>query len=306
MPQAVRFNEYGDIDVLQVVEVPRPVPSAGQVLVEVRAAGINPGEAMIRTGAFAQRWPARFPSGQGSDLAGVVAEVGPGVTRVAAGDEVIGFTDDRASHARFVLVEEGNLTPRPPGVSWEAAGSLYVAGTTAYAAVRAVNLEPGETLVVSAAAGGVGSIAVQLAKAAGATVIGLAGTANHDWLAGYGVIPVAYGDGVADRVRDASNGRVDAFIDAFGGGYVDLAIDLGIGPERIDTIADFAAVDKYGVKSEGNAAAGTAEVLAELAALIDKGALELPIAKVYPLAEVREAYRELERRHTRGKIVLRP
>ncbi|OHV45733.1 NADP-dependent oxidoreductase [Pseudofrankia sp. BMG5.36] len=281
-------------------------PGSGQVLVEVKTAAINPGEAAIRAGAFAQRWPAMFPSGQGSDLAGIVAEVGPGVTRVMAGDEVIGFTDNRASHAQFVLVEQGNLTPRPSGVPWEAAGSLYVAGTTAYAAVRAVSLAPGDTLVVSAAAGGVGSIAVQLATAAGATVIGLAGPANHDWLAGHGVIPVVYGDGVSDRIRDASGGRVDAFLDAFGGGYVDLAIDLGVRPERIDTVIDFAAAERYAVKTDGNAAAGTAEVLAEVAALIDKGVVEIPIAKVFPLAEVRDAYRELERRHTRGKIVLRP
>jgi NADPH:quinone reductase-like Zn-dependent oxidoreductase len=306
MPQAVRFNEYGDVDVLQVVDVPRPVPAAGQVLVEVKAAGINLVETAIRTGIFAERLPVAFPSGQGSDLAGVVAEVGEGVTRFVPGDEVLGFSGDRAGHAQLVLVEEANLTPRPSGVSWEVAGSLYMAGTTAYATVRAVSPEPGEVLVVSAAAGGVGSIAVQLAKAAGATVIGLASPANRDWLAGHDVIPVAYGDGVGDRVRHASGGRVDAFIDAFGGGYVDLAINLGVRPHRIDTIVDAAAAEKYGVRTDGNGAAGTADVLAELAALNDKGALDVPIAKIYPLTEVRAAFRELERRHTRGKIVLRP
>lgn len=306
MPQAVRFNEYGDVDVLQVVEVPRPVPGAGQVLVEVRAAAVNPGEAAIRAGVFAERWPSTFPSGQGSDLAGVVAEVGDGVTGVAAGDEVIGFTDNRASHAQFVVVEEANLTPRPSGVPWEVAGSLYVAGTTAYAAVRAVSLAPGDTLVVSAAAGGVGSIVVQLARAAGAKVIGLASPANHEWLKNQGVTPLEYGGGVADRIRAASGGRVDALIDTFGGGYVDLAIDLGVPPARIDTIIDHAAAARHGAKTDGNAAGGTAEVLAELAALVDKGELEVPIAKVYPLADVREAYRDLAHRHTHGKIVLRP
>jgi len=306
MPQAVRFDEYGGLDVLRVVEVPRPEPGAGEVLVEVEAAAINPGETSIRTGVFAQRWPATFPSGQGSDFAGVVAGVGDGVTAVRVGDEVIGFTDNRASHARFVMVGQGNLTPRPPAVPWEVAGSLYVAGTTAYAAVRAVSLSPGDTVVVSAAAGGVGSIAVQLAKSAGATVIGVAGPDNHEWLAGHGVIPVAHGAGVTERIRAAAAGRVDAFVDAFGGGYVEVALELGVRPDRIDTIADFAAAEKYGVKAEGNAEAGTAEVIAELAGLIAKGALEVPIAKVYPLAEVRDAYRELEQRHTRGKIVLRP
>lgn len=306
MPKAVRFDAYGDIDVLQVVEVPRPTPGEGQVLVEVKAAAINPGEAHIRTGALHERWPATFPSGQGSDLAGVVARVGPGVTGWAPGDEVIGFTDDRGSHAQFVLVERANLIPRPAGVPWDVAGTLYVAGTTAWAAVRAVSLTPGDTVVVSGAAGGVGSIAVQLAKAAGATVIGLAGAANRDWLAGHGVIPVAYGDGVADRIREASGGRVDAFVDTFGGGYVELALRLGVPAGRIDTVADFEAVAKHGVKGDGNAVGGNAEVLAELAALVAKGALEIPIARTYPLADVRDAYRELERRHTRGKIVLHP
>jgi NADPH:quinone reductase-like Zn-dependent oxidoreductase len=306
MPKAVKFDEYGGIDVLRVDEVPRPVPGPGQVLVEVKAAAINPGEAAIREGVFAQQWPATFPSGQGSDLAGVVAEVGDGVDRVAVGDEIIGYTDNRASQAEYALVEQGHLTHRPSGVPWEVAGSLYVAGTTAYAAVRAVSLSAGDTVVVSGAAGGVGSIAVQLAKQTGATVIGLASEPHHQWLTEHGVIPVSYGPGVADRIRTASGGRVDAFIDTFGRGYVDLALELGVPRDRIDTIADFAAGQRHGVKTDGNAVGGSPEVLAELAALIDKGVIEVPIARTYPLADVHEAYRELGRRHTLGKIVLKP
>src|ERR1700683_2246460 len=175
--QAVIYDHYGDIDVLEVRRVPRPSPDPGEVLVKVKAAGINPGEASIRKGLMADRFPATFPSGQGSDLAGVVEEVGPGVTNVAVGDEVIGFVNNRSSHADFVLVESANLIPRPINVSWEQAGALFVAGTTAYAAVQAVALNEGDTVVVSGAAGGVGSIAVQLAAAAGARVIGLAGDA---------------------------------------------------------------------------------------------------------------------------------
>jgi NADPH:quinone reductase-like Zn-dependent oxidoreductase len=305
MPKAVRFDEYGGIDVLQVVEVPRPVPGAGQVLVRVRAVGINPGEAKIREGLLHARWPATFPSGQGSDLAGVVAGTGPGVTGAAAGDEVIGWTDNRASQAEYVLVEAANLTAKPAGVPWEAAGALPVAGFTAYATVRAVALAPGDTVVVAGAAGGVGSIAVQLARRAGATVIGLASEANHRWLADHGVIPVAYGDGVAGRIRDAAP-KVDAFIDTFGGDYVRIALDLGVGPARVDTIANFGAVQQYGVKAEGNAAAASAAVLAELAGLIAAGQLEIPVAAVFPLAEVRDAYRRLEQGHLLGKIVLVP
>ena len=306
MPQAVRFDEYGGIDVLRVTEVDRPVPGPGQVLVRVKAAGINPGEAKIREGLLAQRWPTTFPSGEGSDLAGVVEELGEGVTGFAAGEEVIGFTDNRSSHAELALVEADNLVPKPSGIPWEAAGSLYVAGATAWAMVHAVAAGPGDTVVVSGAAGGVGSIAVQLAKIAGATVIGLASEANHPWLSSHGVVPVSYGDGVADRIRAASGGRVDAFLDTQGGGYVELALELGVRPERIDTIADFTAKEKYGVKIDGNAVGGNARVLAELAGLIEQGRLEIPIANTYPLAEVQDAYRELERGHTHGKIVLTP
>jgi NADPH:quinone reductase-like Zn-dependent oxidoreductase len=306
MPRAVRFDKYGGIEVLQVTEVPRPIPSAGDVLVRVKAAGINPGEASIRKGLFAERWPATFPSGQGSDLAGVVEEIGPEVVSFAVGDEVIGFVENRSSQAELVLVESGNLIPRPRNVPWEQAGSLFVAGTTAYAAVRAVALKADDTVVVSGAAGGVGSIAVQLAKNAGAKVIGLAGKGNHPWLADHGVIPIAYGDGVEDRIQTASGGKVDAFVDTFGGGYVELALKLRVAANRIDTIIDFAAAAKYGVKAEGNHEAANATVLAELAGLIAGGRLEIPIAKVYPLAEVQEAYRDLEQRHTHGKIVLEP
>jgi NADPH:quinone reductase-like Zn-dependent oxidoreductase len=306
MAQAVRFDQYGGIEVLKVVEVDRPIPGPGKVLVRVKAAGINPGEASIRKGVFADRWPSTFPSGQGSDLAGVVEELGPGVTNVAVGDGVIGFTNDRSSQAELVLVDSGNLVPRPQNVSWKEAGALFVVGTTAYAAVRSVALNAGDTVVVSGAAGGVGSIAVQLARNAGAKVIGLAGEANHKWLTDHSIIPIAYGDGVEERIRAASGGKVDAFIDTFGGGYVELALKLGVPANRVDTIIDFAAAAKYGVKTEGNHEAATKDVLAELAGQLATGRLEIPIARVYPLAEVRDAYRELEQHHTRGKIVLEP
>ncbi|MFI6316514.1 NADP-dependent oxidoreductase [Nonomuraea sp. NPDC050556] len=305
--KAVRYDEFGGIEVLRVDEVDRPVPAGGQVLVRVKAAGINPGEAAIRTGAMAAIFPSTFPSGQGSDLAGVVAEVGAGADRFSVGDEVIGFSEKRASQAELVLVDVDNLTPKPDGVPWEVAGGLYVAGVTAWRAVDSMRLDSGETVVVSAAAGGVGSLAVQLARRTGATVIGLASQHNHEWLRRHGVIPVAYGDGVEDRIRAAAPGGVDAFIDTHGGGYVELALALGVAVGRIDTIADFAAAAKYGVRTEpGPNPRPGAEVLAELAALIADGHLEVPIANAYPLTQVRQAYAELERRHTHGKIVLRP
>ena len=306
MPQAVRFNRYGGVEVLDVVEVEPRTPGEGELAVRVKAAGINPGEASIRACRVHDRWPATFPSGQGSDFAGVVAEVGPGVDGVAVGDEIIGFTHDRASHAELGVAEAQNLTPRPAAVPWEAAGSLFVVGTTACAAVRAVSLADGDVVAISGAAGGVGTLAVQLARLRGATVIALASEAHHDWLRDHGAIPVTYGDGVAERIRDAAGGHLDAFIDTFGSGYVDLAIELGVAPQRIDTIIDWDAAQRHGVRTEGNMAGASSDTLAELAGLIAEGRLEIPIARVYPLAEVRAAYSELERRHTLGKIVLAP
>jgi NADPH:quinone reductase-like Zn-dependent oxidoreductase len=304
MSRAVRFDEYGGLEVLKVVDVPGPVPGPGQLLVGVKAAGINPGEGKIREGMLHELWPATFPSGQGSDLAGVVKAVGEGVSDFEAGDEVIGFTDNRASHAELVAVAAKNATHRPPGVPWEAAGALFVAGTTAYATVRAVSAKAGDTLVVAGAAGGVGSLTVQLGRLAGATVIGLASERNHHWLIEHGVIPINYGDGVAGRIRGAA-AKVDALIDT-AGGYVELALELGVDPKRIDTIVDFQAGAKWGVKTDGTGAAASADVLAELATLVDEGRLEVPIAHVYPLDRVRDAFAVLAQGHTRGKIVLVP
>ncbi|CDO05323.1 NADP-dependent oxidoreductase [Mycolicibacterium cosmeticum] len=309
MAKAVQFDRYGDIDVLEVRDVPRPVPAPGEVLVEVKAAGINPGEAMIRQGFLHDRWPATFPSGEGSDLAGVVVALGEtSAADFAVGDEVLGFSLARSSHAEFVAVPADQLATKPAGVSWEVAGSLYIAGSTAYAAVRSVGLKTGDTVAIAGAAGGVGSIAVQLAARTGATVLGIAGPGNDAWLREHGAVPVNHGDGLAGRLKAAApGGAVDAFLDFFGGGYVALAVDeLGVAAERVDTVIDFAAIEQYGVLGVGSAEASTAAVVAELAGLVAAGELEVPIAKVYPLDQVRAAYRDLEQRHTRGKLVLRP
>lgn len=305
--KAVRFGEYGGIDVLRVEDVPVPVPAADQVLVRVKAAGINPGEAKIREGFLDSMWPATFPSGQGTDLAGVVEGLGGGVNGVSVGDEVIGYVDTRSSQAQYAVVAAANVTLKPASVPWEVAGSVPVAGFTAWATVRAVGARSGDTVVVSGAAGGVGSLAVQLAKRTGAAVVGLASPANHGWLRDHGVVPVAYGDGVADRIRAAAPHAPSAFIDTYGGDYVELALnELGIPAERVNTIVRFDAVEKYGVKAEGNAVGASAAVLAELTGLIAAGELEIPIAATYPLAQVREAFTQLERGHLRGKIVLIP
>jgi NADPH:quinone reductase-like Zn-dependent oxidoreductase len=302
--KAVRFDQYGGVDVLQVREVEDPIAGPGRVLVAVKAAGINPGEIAIREGLLHERWPATFPSGEGTDLAGVVHSVGDGVTTFAAGDEVLGWTEERASHAELVVVPADQLTAKPASVPWEVAGSLFVVAMAAYASVEAVAPQAGDTVVVSAAAGGVGSVAVQLARRTGANVIGLAGERNHDWLRQHDIVPVTYGEGQADRIREAADGKIDAFIDAFGDGYVDLAIGLGVSPQRINTIIDYEAVGRLGVHAQGTHAIASAALLAQLTALVADGSLEIPVARTFALDQVRDAYRELSERHSHGKIVL--
>jgi NADPH2:quinone reductase len=304
--RAVRFDRYGDRDVLYIADVEVPQPPPGEVVVQVRAAAINPGEASIRNGALAQMFPATFPSGEGSDLAGVVSAVGDGASEFAVGDEVLGCSWQRSSQAEYVSVPVKQLIPKPAQLSWEVAGSLYVIGCTAYAAVRAVDPQRGETVAVSAAAGGVGSVVVQLLALEGASVLAIASPANHAWLSARGAIPVAYGDGLAERLQAAAPAGIDAFIDLFGPEYVDLAVELGIDPSRIETIISREKAKEVGAKNEGSGNASTTEVLSKIAQLVAFGQIEIPIAATYPLEQVRDAFAELEERHTHGKIVLLP
>jgi NADPH2:quinone reductase len=306
MAKAVRFHRYGGTDVLYVANVDVPSPAAGEVVVKVEAAGINPGEASIRKGLLDAVFPATFPSGEGSDLAGVVHLLGDGVTEFSVGDEVLGWSWQRSSQAEYVSVPTTQLIVKPPALSWPVAGSLYVTGVTAYAAVRAVSVAPGETVVVSAAAGGVGTLVVQLLKVKEAQVIGIASEPNHDWLRSHGVTPVSYGDDLRERIVELVPNGVDAFIDLFGPQYVQLAVELGVPRDRIETIIAFDAAKEYGTKAEGSGDATTTEVLAEMAELVASGQIEVPIAATYPLERVKDAYDELEKRHTRGKIVLIP
>jgi NADPH:quinone reductase len=304
--RAVRFDHYGGTDVLYVADVPMPIPATGEVVVAVKAAGINPGESAIRSGALQDRFPASFPSGEGSDLAGIVATVGDDVSEFAVGDAVLGFSWHRSSHATHVSVPTSQLIHKPPELSWEVAGSLYVVGCTAYAAVRAIEVTEGDTVAVSAAAGGVGTVVVQLLARRGARPLGIASPANADWLRVHGVVPVAYGDGLAERLRASAGNRIDAFIDLFGPEYVRLAVELGIPQDRIETITSFQLAQELGVKADGSVTASTPEVLTQIADLVASGAIEIPIAATFPLDRVADAFVELERRHTRGKIVLIP
>lgn len=304
--KAVQFDRYGDVDVLYLADRPVPAPGTDEVIVDVRAAGINIGEATIRSGALQELFPLSFPSGQGWDAAGVVSAIGAGVSGVSVGDEVICWGLQHASQAEQVVISAGQVVPRPAALSWEVAGSMGVVGTTAYAAVRAVSPQAGETVAVSAAAGGVGTLVVQMLRRLGVKVIGVASEPNHAWLRSVGATPVTHGEGLAGRLREAAPGGIDAFIDCFGQGYCQLAVDLGINPARIDTVVDFAAAQTLGVKTEASAQAISSAVMTELAELLASGQLVIPLASTYPFAQVREAYTELEKRHTHGKIVLTP
>ncbi|HWD88513.1 MAG TPA: NADP-dependent oxidoreductase [Mucilaginibacter sp.] len=302
---AVRYDHFGGTDVLYVAELEKPSPKAGEVLVRVKTAGINPGEASIREGKLQKMFPSTFPSGQGTDFAGIVEQAGNGASKFKQGDEVIGFSNNRNSQAEYIAVPEDQLVIKPKDISWEEAGGLFVVGTTAYAAVEAVGLKTGDTVIISGAAGGVGSIAVQLAKNLGANVIGLAGEPGHQWLKEHGITPVSYeGDRQQALAKALGGKKADAFIDTSGDGYVEMAVRMGIRSDRIDTIIDFEAAQRYRVKTDGNSKAGNAEVLGKVADMVDKGDVEIPIAKTYPLNRVKQAYKELEKHHTHGKIVL--
>jgi NADPH:quinone reductase-like Zn-dependent oxidoreductase len=309
--RAVRFDQWGDRSVLHVADVPVPTPGDGRVLVRVRAAGINPGEAAIRQGFFDGNDPSKLPSGQGTDLAGVVVAVGQGVessgpTGFSVGDEVLGWSWERSSQAEYVSVPATQLAHKPELTPWNVAGALDVAGTTAYAAVRAVDPKAGETVVVSGAAGGVGGIVTQLLLHRGADVIAIASESNHEWLTGLGARPVAYGEGLEQRIRDLATNGVDALIDTFGPDYVHLGVALGAPVDRIETIIAFDAAAEVGAKAEGSGTVDDPAVLFELAELVARGELEVPVAATYPLEQVQDAFAELEQRHTRGKIVLIP
>lgn len=306
--QAVRFDQYGDVNVLEVRQVEDPAILDGEVLVRVKATSINPGESDIREGVFREMGlPTRFPAGQGSDLAGVVAESRD--ERWNVGDEVLGYLawgDSVGTHAELVAVPGDQLLPKPEALSWDVAGSLFVAGTAAIASIRVVQPQPDETILVTAAAGGVGIFASQLAVRSGARVIGVASERNHEWLRSRGVEPIAHGDGFRERLEAATGGKLNGLIDLFGGGYVALALELGVPSERINTIIDFAFAGEHGISTRGTAQVASAATVGEVVDAVVAGDVEVPIAATYPLAEMREAFTVLDRRQVRGKIVLHP
>jgi NADPH:quinone reductase-like Zn-dependent oxidoreductase len=301
----VQFEEFGSRDGLTVVERSRPWPGPGQLLVRVMAAGLN----LVDTKAYRdERTAARFgvtvPSGIGLEFAGFVEEVGEGVSKFSVGEAVFGSAP-YASMADFAIVaEDGLVLHKPDALTFEVAGALTVVGRTAMASVRSLGLGEHDTVLVSAAAGGVGVLAAQLAVRAGAEVIGTASEQNHEFLEGLGITPVLYGEGLVDRVRECldDGDHLTAALDNHGPETIEAALELGVPPERINTIGAFGPAAR-GANTVGGSAA-TDDDLAEIAELIAQNELVLPIDSIFPIERVVEAYARLEARHVRGKIVV--
>lgn len=307
MPKAVQFDRYGDLDVLNVAEVERPQARPGRVLVRVVTAGTNPGEIAIREGQLDEQFPTDFPSGQGTDFAGEAAELGDGVGGPGVGTAVIGWSEERSAQAEFVSVPAEQVVPKPEALDWDVAGAFFTVATTATACVRAVDPQPGDTVLIAGASGGVGSLVSQLVSRTGASVVGVAGSSHQDYVRSLGATPISYEDDMRDALGRAAPDGIDAVIDTTGKGYVDLGIELGVEPGRINTIIDFPAASQHdGVRADGGySIESPADVVSEVADLVAAGEVRIPIAATYDLDDVREAYARLEEGHSGGKVVLR-
>jgi NADPH:quinone reductase-like Zn-dependent oxidoreductase len=303
MSRRVTYSQLGGPEVLTISEVSEPHAGAGEVRVRVKFAGINPFDSKVFSGASTSTpQNVTFPSGNGNDFAGVVDEIGDGVTGWSIGDEVLGGKGFSAQ-ADYVVVAASKLVRKPAALSWEQAGGLDIAGRTAWASVESLSLTTADTVLVSAAAGGVGVIAAQLAKLKGAKVIGSASESNHEFLRSLGIHPVRYGEGMVERIREISPEGITAALDNNGRETVDVALALGAQAGRINSIADYAAQQEYGTTGVG-AAGATPDDLATLSALVAAGTVQVPVDSVFPIEQVSEAYAKLMEGHSRGKIVL--
>ncbi|TFD72320.1 NADP-dependent oxidoreductase [Cryobacterium gelidum] len=302
MARYVRVDEFGGPEVLSIVRDERPQAGRGEVRVRVHIAGLNPVDYNIfHGGAAALRYEAVPPCGNGNDFSGITDEVGDGVAGLEVGDAVFGGKRMHAQ-ADYVVVDATRIIKKPTALTFEEAGGLDIAGRAAWASVASLGLTEADTVLIGAAAGGVGILACQLALRAGATVIGTASPANHDFLRGLGVIPVTYGDGLVDRVRAVAP-CVTAALDYNGAATIDAALDLGVSGSRINTIAARGHRAGAGITGVGGQAA-TIDDLSALATLIADGEIVLPIDRVFSLEQVQDAYRYLMAGHLRGKVVL--
>ncbi|MFI2189377.1 NADP-dependent oxidoreductase [Streptomyces sioyaensis] len=303
--RAIVYNEFGGIEVLGLAETDKPEPGPGGVRVKVVTVGVNPLDHKRRYGWVEHFYPTTFPAVPGLEFAGVVDALGDGAgDEFAVGDEVFGWTRSGA-YAEFALA--GDIARKPAALSFEAAAALPVAGETAQRVLGQLGLKEGETLLLHGAAGAVGQVAVQLAVALGATVIGTASPVNHDFLRTLGATPVAYGAGLAERVRALAPQGVDAVFDAAGQGALPVSIALRGGTtDRVVTIADHGAAEHGVLFSAGGTPSEQVRAgLAEHARLAVEGRLAVPVVKTFPLAEAAGAQELSETGHVRGKLVLR-
>ncbi len=312
--RAIEFDEYGPASVVHVAEVEEPHAGPGEIRVAARASGVSPGEMRLRSGEMRGVVPATFPYRTGFDAAGVVDEIGAGVAGVSVGDEVFGMTSSatRGANADFVVLVA--WARKPVGWGWDEAGGAAGAVETATRVLDRLGVDTGHTVLVQGAAGGTGSVVVQLAVARGATVIGTASERNHEFLRSLGAVPTAYGDGLVERVRALASVKIDAVIDCAGGALPDL-VALAGDPAHVVTIADLTAA-AHGVHMSHGVPAGVTGTtvgdadplavhgLATAVSLADEGRLRIPVAATFPFAEAVAAHQLSETRHARGKIVL--
>ena len=307
MTQAIAFSEFGSADVLRPLDIDVPEPGPGQVRIAVRAAGVNPVDHKIRAGLMKDVFPVELPHVPGVEAAGVVESVGEGVTGFMTGEAVFGPTLS-GSYARLALADAGKLVIKPDDLGFPEGAALPVAAETAYRALELLGVSGGETLIVHGAAGGVGSLAAQLAVARGLRVIGTASKRNHGHLRALGAIPVVYGDGLVDRVRAVAPAGVDAAFDTTGlAESLAASVELTGGKDRVVTIGSPVTAAEYGVAfSSGAGPDGYrgGPAFEEVLALHAASRLEIAIHHAYPLAEAADAQRASEAGHLAGKIVL--
>jgi NADPH:quinone reductase-like Zn-dependent oxidoreductase len=299
--RALQYTAYGGPEVLEWAQAPAPHPGPGQLRIAVRAASVNPIDWKAFSGAMSGGEPMAGTGYLGSDAAGVVEEVGQGVTGVAVGEEVFG----RGQHTQAESALLDAWAAKPPAIDWAVAAAAGVAGETAERGLRLLEVKAGDTLFVDGGAGGVGAVAVQMAIARGARVIASASQANHDYLRELGATPVRYGQGVAERVRAAADGRVDAVFDVAGKTPVQELISLAPAPSQVLSIANFAAGQAGARVTGGGADSRPMEALALVAELLAQNKLVLKV-QTFPFQRAAEAYRISQSGHLRGKLVLIP
>ena len=297
--KAVQYREYGGPEVVHVVEVSEPHAGPGQVRIAVRSAGVNPSDWKRRNGQYREFEAVTFPSGFGVEASGVVDEVGPGVSNVSVGDAVFGFRED--TMAEYAVLT--HWAHKPDDVSFEVAGGLPVIVDTATRALDEVGVKSGETLLVSGAAGGIGSAVLQFARLRGITVIGTASAQKHDYLRELGAIPTTYGPGLADRVRDLAPAGVHAALDLAGSGIIPDLIKIVGNPSHVLSVADFSA-EQYGAKFSHGPPKDPERIFADVARLCSEGLFRLRVEQTFPLERTAEAQEVSASGRVTGKLII--